>query len=141
MAYYELKCRCSRRYEIVAATANSKPRRARPTVDSVGIAVTLMVTVVVELLFAGFGSTADVVTEAVFEITVPCARPFAVCTVRVTVAVPLPANVPREHVTVVVPLQLPCDGVAETNVTPEGRTSVTETFAALLGPPLLTVSV
>ena len=109
--------------------------------DSVGIAVTLMVTACVELLFAGFGSTADVVTDAVFEITVPCARPLAVWTVSVTVAVPLLATVPRAQVMVVVPLQLPCEGVAETNVTPEGRTSVTETFAALLGPALLTVSV
>ena len=43
--------------------------------------------------------------------------------------------------TVVVPLQLPCVGVAETNVVPAGIASVTVTFAAAVGPALLTAIV
>src|SRR6185436_4800541 len=50
-------------------------------------------------------------------------------------------TVPREQVTV--PLaceQVPCEGVAESNVTPEGRVSVTCTPVAVCGPVSTTSS-
>ena len=91
----------------------------------------------VELLFAGFGSAVEVETVAVFEID-----PVAVAwMLSVIEAVPELAIVPSEQETVVVPLQLPCDGIAETNDVPAGRTSVTDTPLAALGPALLTVMV
>src|SRR5262245_2066795 len=56
-------------------------------------------------------------------------------TTIVTVAELAPAaSVPRLQVTVVVPVQLPCDGVAETSVTPAGSGSVTVTFVAAVFP-------
>ena len=60
-----------------------------------------------------------------------------------TVAEPPAARVPREQLTVLVPEQddPAGDGVAETNVVPAGRMSVTVTFAAGLGPAFVTVMV
>jgi hypothetical protein len=60
-------------------------------------------------------------------------------TTSTTVAEPLAAIVPREQMTVLVPEQDPCEGVDETNVVPAGRTSVTITLAAGLGPAFATV--
>ena len=44
------------------------------------------------------------------------------------------ASVPRLQLTVVVPVQVPCDAVADTNVTPAGSVSVTVTFVAAVFP-------
>ena len=89
-------------------------------------------------LSEAFGSKASEVSLAVLVI----APSFCGRTLTSTVA-PWPfAIVPSAQVTV--PLdceQLPCEGVAESNVTPAGRLSVTCTLAALEGPALCAVSV
>jgi len=95
----------------------------------------------VELLFAALESVLVDVTVAVFEMEVVGARPDAVRATRVMVGVAPGATVPRVQVTVVVPLQLPVEGVADTNVRLAGRTSVTVTPLAVLGPALPTVMV
>lgn len=91
-----------------------------------------------ELLLLELGSLPDALTLAVLAIV-----PLVAVTValRATVALAPLASVPRLQVTLVVPVQLPCDGVALTNCRPAGRTSVTTTFVAGDGPPLVTVSV
>jgi hypothetical protein len=91
----------------------------------------------VALLLPMLGSAVDALAVAVFEID-PAAVAF---TTRVMVAEPLLASVPRAQVTVVVPLQVPTDGVAETNVVPEGRVSLTLARVAALGPAFETVMV
>jgi hypothetical protein len=117
---------------------------------AVGVAVfvtarsasTLTVVFAVELLFAAFTSFAAA-TLAVFETTVAAAGPltFSVKTsvpigiesrVQVTVPVPLTAGV--------VQLQ-PAAGTSDANVVPAGMTSVSETFSAGFGPPLVTLIV
>jgi len=113
----------------------------RPEVERAGIDVTLTVADWVELLFAEFGSVADDATVAALAMTAPVVKLVAVCAVRVTVADPALAIVPRLHVTLVVPVHEPCEDVTETNVRPAGKTSLTTTLAALLGPALLTVIV
>ena len=92
---------------------------------------------VLELL-PGVGSGLVVETVAVFP-TGPGAEGSV--TVRAIDAEPGFAIVPSVQVTVVVPLQLPCVGVAETKVVPAGMMSVTVTFAAAVGPALLTAIV
>jgi len=96
-----------------------------------GVAVT--VKLVEEVLLAAFGSGVDEATVAVFT-TVPDA--LGLLTTSTTVPTPPAAIVPREQLTVLVPEQDdPAGvGVAETNVVPAGRTSVTVTPAARLGP-------
>src|SRR6185295_5688353 len=98
---------------------------------------TTVIVDVLELLPA-FGSGLVVDTTAVFT-TGPGVDGSV--TVSAIDAEPALAIVPSEQVTVVVPLQLPCVGVAETNVVPAGIASDTLTFAAAVGPPLLTVIV
>src|SRR5260370_24559912 len=61
--------------------------------------------------------------------------------VRETEAVPPMANVPKLQVTVVVPVQVPWLGVADTNLSPAGSTSVTVTPVEPDGPLLVTVIV
>jgi hypothetical protein len=56
-----------------------------------------------------------------------------------TVALPPTARLPRLQITGLVPLHVPCDGVAEPNVTPAGSVSVRTTFVAGAGPLFLTV--
>jgi hypothetical protein len=74
-------------------------------------------------------------------IAVPAGTPASTRVTRVIVALAPLAIVPKLQVTVPVPLHDPCDGVAETNVSPDGSTSVTTAAVALLGPALLTASV
>jgi hypothetical protein len=63
-------------------------------------------------------------------------------TTIVTVALPPFAMLPRLQVTVLDPLQpLPWLGVADTNITPAGKGSVTVTPVAVLGPALPTINV
>jgi hypothetical protein len=96
-----------------------------------GVAVT--VKLAEEVLLAAFGSGVGEATVAVFT-TVPDA--LGLLTTSTTVPTPPAAIVPREQLTVLVPEQDdPAGvGVAETNVVPAGRTSVTVTLAARLGP-------
>jgi len=93
------------------------------------------VTVEEALLFDGFGSivVAAAVTVAVF-VTGPADEGRV--TVRVNVAEAPLASVPALQVMVVVPLHAP-PGVADWNVVPGGRTSVTVTAVAVLGPPFV----
>jgi hypothetical protein len=86
-------------------------------------------------LFPAPGSGLVVDTTAVFA-----SGPGADGSVTVSAidAEPRFAMEPSEQVMVVVPLQLPCVGVAETKVVPAGIASVTVTFAAAVGPALLT---
>ena len=95
----------------------------------------IVLTVAVEELFVGSGSSSNAVTEAVLE-TVPGAE--GTFSTRLIVAPPPFASVPSVQVTVVVPLHDPCDDVADTNVDPEGTTSVMTTLLALPGPLLTT---
>jgi hypothetical protein len=95
------------------------------------------VVVTVELLLLGIGSAVAAATVAVFVI-VP-ATLGAVTTMSIVAVVPL-GKVPSLQVTVLVPEQVPTLGVAETNVTPGGRGSVTTTplvVAGIVGAPLL----
>ena len=83
----------------------------------------------------GVGLSSAELADAVFAMVPLVAVTF---TVRATVAVAAFASVPRLQVTVVVPEHEPWLGVAETNDTPAGRTSVTTTLVAALGPLLST---
>src|SRR5262245_58051842 len=67
------------------------------------------------------------VIDAVFvNVNVPVVVLAGTETTIETVADVLPAaSVPRLHVTVAVPVQVPCDAVEDTNVTPAGSVSVT----------------
>ena len=58
-----------------------------------------------------------------------------------TVAEPPLAMVPRGQLMVLVPEQDPCDGVADIYVVPAGKTSLTVTPAAELGPAFATAMV
>src|ERR1700760_2999433 len=93
----------------------------------------MVVMVEVAVLLAGLGSLLDVVTVAVLD-SGPAVD--GVVMVRLIVAEPALAIVPRLQVTVVVPLQVPWLGVADVKVVPAGRMSVTTTFAAAPGPAL-----
>jgi hypothetical protein len=116
--------------------ASSSPSAASAQPDTAGIGGNVVATAVDELL-AEFGSAVVAETVAVFEIELP---EFTVST-SVTVADALELIVPKEQLTVVVPLQLPCDGVADTNDVFTGIASVTVAPAAALGPALATVIV
>ena len=63
---------------------------------------------------------------------------FGLVTTIAMVAEPPLAMVPSEQLTRPVPEQDPCDGVAETNAAPAGKTSLTVTPAAELGPAFAT---
>jgi hypothetical protein len=92
----------------------------------------------VALLLAATGSLVLELTLAEFE-----RLPAAVgVTAIATVAEPPLAIVPSGHVTTPVATEhVPCDGVAEPNVTPAGSGSLTETPWASDGPAFVTVSV
>jgi len=100
-----------------------------------GVAVT--VKVVVEVLLPVFGVEE---TVAAFVTVGGLGGVLGLLTTSTTVATPWAARVPREQVTVLVPEQddPAGDGVAETYVVPAGRTSVTVTFVARLGPVFVT---
>jgi hypothetical protein len=91
--------------------------------------------VAVEVLLARFESRVSVATVAVLA-TVPDV--LGLLTTSTMVADLPAARVPREQLTVLVPVQDPCDGVAETNVAPAGRVSLTVTAADRLGPAFAT---
>jgi hypothetical protein len=105
---------------------------------SEGLPVT--VKVAVEVLLARFESGVVEETVAVLE-TVPDV--LGLLRTSTTAPTPPAAIVPREQLTVLVPLvkehdDPAGDGVAETYVVPAGRTSVTVTFDARLGPAFVT---
>src|SRR5712692_6905982 len=89
--------------------------------------------------FAGVGLVSFSVTLAVF--TVVLAAVAVTVAVRDMEALAPLASVPKLHVTVAVPVQVPWLGVAETNVRPAGRKSVTVTPVELDGPLLVTAMV
>jgi hypothetical protein len=96
----------------------------------------LTVVITVAVLLAGVGSVVRAATLAVFVI-VPGVL-GAVTTISTVAVAPL-GKMPKLHVTVLVPEQLPVLGVAESNVTPAGRTSVRVTplvVAGMAGVPL-----
>src|SRR5262245_66333149 len=102
--------------------------------------------VVVPGLLAEFGSTTPVAAgiDAVPELVsvVLLATSLFTVTTIVIVALPPLAIVPRSAVTVPPAwVTVPWLGVAETNVVPAGRVSVTLTPGASLGPLLVTVTV
>src|SRR5665213_1133840 len=96
------------------------------------------VVLAVEVLFAGVGSAVVELTLAVLDNVVACAGAVTV-TVIVGAVVPV-ASAGRVQVTDTFPVfvQTQPVPVAETNVTPAGRVSVTETAAASEGPLLFT---
>ena len=103
-----------------------------------GAAVT--VKVVVEVLLPVFGVEE---TVAAFVTVGGLGGVLGLLTTSTTVATPLASTVPREQLTVLVLLvkeqdDPAGDGVAETYVVPVGRTSVTVTFVARLGPVFVT---
>jgi hypothetical protein len=94
------------------------------------------VVISVAVLFVKSGSSVNAVTVAVFVSVVDT---FGAVTTISTVAVAPLGKIPRLHTTVLVPEQLPVLGVAETNVTSAGRTSVRVTplvVAGIEGVPL-----
>src|SRR5205809_175223 len=93
------------------------------------------VTVAVAELFAGFMSVCGNAETVAVLLSIPAAVGL---TLRTIVADAPLLSEPRLQVTVVVPLQLPCDGVAETNVALAGMTSVTTTDVAVFGPLFVT---
>src|SRR3954454_7662338 len=116
------------------------PRSISASGEIIGMLPAGMTVIVDEaLLFAGFGSedVAAAVTVAVF-VSGPGVEGRVMVSVNVAVA-PL-VSVPALHVIVVVPLHAP-PGVADWNVVPGGRMSVTVTPVAVLGPPLVTTIV
>jgi hypothetical protein len=94
--------------------------------------------VAVDELFAGVGSAIADETVAVFDTVEPLA---GVVAIKAMLAEPPTFTVPNEQVTVAPPEQEPCEGVAETKAIPLGRTSVTTTLEAKLGPAFETVIV
>jgi hypothetical protein len=91
--------------------------------------------VAVEELFPVTGSGVVETTVAMLE---SGPDEIGLVTTITTAAEPPLAMEPREQLTVLVPEQDPCEGVAETNVVPAGKTSLTVTPAAELGPAFAT---
>ena len=99
---------------------------------------------------AAGGSTRVVIVDELFveskSVSVPetvaelATCPWAVgVTTIVTNALPPEASDPKLQLTVLVPLHDPCVGVAEPNVRPPGKTSLTLTPVAFAGPLFVTV--
>src|SRR5438105_8103607 len=131
-----------RRYTFTAKTpkaANTSASNASISGERVGAPVAAATTVAfaVDELFAAVVSLA-LLTVAVF-MNVPGV--IGAVIVSVMVAFPPFAIVPRPQVTVDVPLQVPCDGIADTSVVPAGMLSVTATEVADAGPAFDTVIV
>src|ERR1017187_2446489 len=129
---------CAFRMNRTPNPASNSASPAKPQVESAGapgVVACVTVELVVEVLFPVTGSGVVETTVAVLE---SGPDEFGLATTITTVAEPPLAMVPREQLTVLVPEQDPCDGVAETNVEPAGKTSFTVTPAAELGPAFAT---
>lgn len=129
----------------VSAYAMSVPADATPGPDFVSArsALTVVVAVLVDELFAAFGSDVVVATVAVFEIALPLAVDDALRTTSVNTALDPAASVAMLHVTVAPVVQAnvgPLVWLSETNVVPAGSTSDRLTDAASDGPAFDTVS-
>src|ERR1700722_4940211 len=81
-----------------------------------------------------FVATGSVVVDVSLTTFVSVEAVAGEVTLIVTVAVVPFVIVPSAQVTVTVPLQVPCEGVAEINVVPAGRGSVSTTAAASTSP-------
>ena len=128
-----------KRAEHPASNSNSASR-AKPHVESVGtLAVAVAVKVNVERLLAVFGSGVVETTVAVLSNGPDEPGPTTTSVIVAELAEPLEGIVPREQVTV--PMLEEQGDVAETNVVPAGKMSVTVTPAAVLGPAFLTTMV
>lgn len=119
---------------VIAAASNIIAYHEETGIAALGMTTTDAFAV----LLVGFVSGFDDDTVAVFETVAAFGGRF---TLSEIVAEPPLAIVPSVHVVVDVPLQLPWDGVSETNVVPGGIVSVTTTPAAAAGPALLTTIV
>src|SRR6266853_500491 len=111
------------------------PPPTPPTPPMLGLVETLFT---VALFSARLGSDASLLTCAVFAngpIVLSC------CSVIVTVVVAPTASVPNAQVSGNPELHVPWLGMAETRLVLSGRESPSVTFAAALGPALLTVIV
>jgi hypothetical protein len=108
-------------------------------IDRSADAVTVVATV--EVLLAGFGSAVVEDTDAVLDSAAACAG--AVTTTVINGAVAPVANVALVHVTDTLPALVHTQPVpdADTNVTPAGSVSVTDTLPASDGPASATVNV
>jgi hypothetical protein len=95
--------------------------------------------VYVERLLAVFGSGVVETTVAVLSNGPDEPGPTTTSVIVAELAEPLEGIVPREQVTV--PMLEEQGDVAETNVVPAGKMSVTVTPAAVLGPAFLTTMV
>ena len=116
-----------------ASTGSGASDFVRPR-SATGLTV---VTALAELL-AVFGSVA--VDSTVASLVIVPGAPASTLISTVTFE-PL-AIVPSAHVTVLpTRTQLPCVAVADTNVTPAGSESLSDTLGALAGPALSTASV
>ena len=93
------------------------------------------------VLSVGSGSDVDDVTRATF-VSEPAVESGGTGVRTVTVTVAPATIVPTEHDNgTTLTMQTPCEGVAVTPPTPPGRSSVTKTSVAALGPALVTVIV
>src|SRR5262245_45979030 len=93
------------------------------------------VVVVVALSLPASSLGVPVIAAAFVNVSVPVTAFARTETTIVIVAVLAPAvSVPRLQVTVAVPVQVPCDGVEDTNVVPAGSVSVTDTSVACVLP-------
>src|SRR5579862_7784137 len=92
------------------------------------------------LLLPGLASGVAADTVALFVSVLP-AVPGWIPTRRTIVALAPAPNSPRWHIRTALQLHLPCDGEADTKVSPAGNGSRTTTPSASDGPALLTVKV
>lgn len=120
------------RSEQPASNSASPPK---PQVEIIGTLGGPSVAVHVEALFAVFASG---VVDTTVAVLASGPGELGVATTSMIVAEPPLANVPTEQTTAPVKEQDPCVGVAETNVVPAGRMSVTVTPAAEMGPAFAT---
>src|SRR5262245_51047994 len=93
------------------------------------------VVVALELSLAELSLGVAVIEAVLLNVSVPVVVLAGTETTIVTVADDEPAaRVPRLQLTVAVPVQLPCEAVEDTNVTPAGSVSVTVTAVAAVLP-------
>src|SRR5215470_1726412 len=105
------------------------------TVTSEVAATPACVVVAVELSLPVLSFGVPVIVAVLVKVSVPVVVFAGTETTIDTVADVFPApSVPRLQVTVAVPVHVPCDGVADTKVTPAGNVSDTVTFDAAVLP-------
>jgi hypothetical protein len=122
------------------ATEDPATTEAGPVLAIARSALAVTPVVTEEELFAAFGSAVVLATLAVFVNDPPCAG--AVTVTVITGALAPVTSAARVHVTDTLPVFEHAQPVpdADTNVTPAGKVSVTDTFAASEGPLFDTVN-